>query len=81
MTSNIENFSASPQLKTLIIPCSRCKNCQKIEFLEQTRVFVECTYYKLDEFLADLVKKTRICEYYCESIENLRANLNNENFC
>ncbi len=79
---NIEDHLViSSSLKKLVIPCSRCKSCRRIEFFNNERVYIDCQHFKLEDKIAEIVKKTRVCLYYCESIDHLREMLKAENSC
>ncbi|MHA1520366.1 MAG: hypothetical protein ACTSRK_09300 [Promethearchaeota archaeon] len=84
MALNIEELAtlaSSSQLKTLVIPCSRCKSCRRIEFLSSDTVYIDCEHFKLEDKITEIVKKTRVCLYYCESIDHLKKMLNPSNSC
>ena len=79
---NIEDHLInSDPLKILVIPCSRCTSCRRIEFLNSKRVYIDCQHFKLEDYITEIVKKTRVCLYYCESIDRLRQMLKTENSC
>lgn len=78
MSSQFDLANVSTQVKTLIIPCSRCRHLHKMEFLNDDRVLISCKYQTLEKKFNEMVKVAGKCPYYCESIENLEEVLKSE---
>ncbi|MCF2141872.1 MAG: hypothetical protein K9W44_17605 [Candidatus Lokiarchaeota archaeon] len=79
MSTKNTTWEISPQLKTLIIPCSRCRHLKKIEFLQLDQIFMECECYQIKDTLTELIKFSRVCEHYSESLKQLKEILKSDN--
>jgi len=78
MSTEFSISSISMQVKTLAIPCSRCRHLQKLEFLGNDRVFIQCRYQSLEKNITEMIKLGGRCVNYSESIESLQGILKSE---